>query len=435
MKTVRFLICSLVLVFAQGLSSILAAAENTDASQATPAADQVTANNTAAAAAISTGQAKHTAPAQDLLEHFVDAVLGLFNVKSSGNTTMHYVISALFLVGAFLLRHVVTKIVFGMLKRFAARTETTLDDKLFPAMEGPVAALITTTGVFAALNVLKLSPEADRAIGYGSTIAFSLVLFWGLLRAFNAILDHMHEVAAGKQLSIAAFMPWIKKSLVVIFVVFGVLMIAQNLGVDVKAFLAGLGIGGLAFALAAQDTLANIFGSVVVATDQPFKLGETIRVAGNTGAVEDIGLRSTKMRLTDKSLVVVPNKMMASEAIVNLSRFTQRRVDQVIGLTYDTTPEQMEAILGDFRALLVAEEGVQKETFDVNFTEYAASSLNIQITYHVSNPDYRKHLALRERINLKIMRAVTARGLSMAFPTQTLLHDGPLVKRLAAKKD
>jgi MscS family membrane protein len=334
-----------------------------------------------------------------------------------------------------LLRHVVTKIFFGVLKKFAARTETTLDDKLFPAMEAPVAAFITVLGIFAALNALKLSPEADRAIGYGSTIAFSLVIFWGLLRAFNAVLDHAHEIAVEKQMGVAAFMPWIKKALVAIFIVIGALMVIQSLGYNVSTLLQGLGIGGLAFALAAQDTIANLFGSLVVATDQPFKIGETIRVGSSTGAVEDIGLRSTKIRLTDKSLVVVPNKMMASEAIVNLSRFTQRRVDQVIGLTYDTTPEQMETILADFRALLASDEGIAKETSDVYFTEYADSSLNIQITYYVSNPDYRKHLALRERINLKIMRAVAARGLSMAFPTQTLLHDGPLVKQLAAQKN
>jgi len=433
MKTVRFLFCGFVLLIAQGAFGFLCAAEQTGATPANPSAEQA-AQNTVVAAAVATGHVQSAQPVQGFIEHLVDAVLGVFDVRSSENTTIHYVISALFLVGAFLLRHVVTKIFFGILKRFAARTETTLDDKLFPAMEAPVAALITVTGIFAALDVLKLSPEADRAVGYGSTIAFSLVIFWGLLRAFNAVLDHAHEIATEKQLGIAAFMPWIKKALVAIFFVIGVLMVVQSLGYNVSTLLQGLGIGGLAFALAAQDTIANLFGSLVVATDQPFKLGETVRVAGYTGAVEDIGLRSTKIRLADKSLVVIPNKMMATEAIVNLSRFTQRRVEQVIGLTYDTTPEQMEAILVDFRALLGAEEGVAKETFDVYFTEYADSSLNIQIVYFAANPDYRQHLQLRERINLKIMRAVAARGLSMAFPTQTLLHDGPLVKQLALKK-
>lgn len=435
MKTLRNIVLSALIFLLPVVSGVLRAAEEAAPAATPSSAEQAQAATTAAAAAATfpTGSMR-AQPTQDFLEHLVDAVLGLFNVKSSGNTTIHYVISVLFLVGAFLLRHVVTKIFFGMLKKLAARTQTTLDDKLFPAMEAPVAAFITVVGIFAALNVLKLSPEADKAIGYGSTIAFSLVIFWGMLRAFNAVLDHVHEIAVEKQMGIAAFMPWIKKTLVAIFVVIGALMVIQGLGYNVSTLLQGLGIGGLAFALAAQDTIANLFGSLVVATDQPFKLGETIRVAGHTGAVEDIGLRSTKIRLADKSLVVVPNKMMATEAIVNLSRFTQRRVEQVIGLTYDTTPEQLETILSDLRGLLATEEGVAKGTFDVCFNEYGASSLNILIIYFVANPDYRQHLALRERINLKIMRVVAARGLSMAFPTQTLLLDGPVAKQLAARK-
>jgi MscS family membrane protein len=437
MKPVRLLVCGLVLFFSIGAGALLTAAENGDSAQSSHATDQTSdnANTTSAAAATVAGHGQPAQQGPDLIEHLVDSVLGLFNVPSSGNTATRYVISALFLVGAILLRHVVTKIVFRLLKKFAERTETTLDDKLFPALEAPTAAFIMVTGIFAALKVLKVRPEEARAISYGSTILFSLVIFWGLLRAFDAVLDHLHEIAIKRQMSVAAFMPWIKKTLVAIFVVIGALLVIQGLGYDVKAILGAAGIGGLAFALAAQDTIANLFGSLVVATDQPFKLGETVKVAGNTGTVEDIGLRSTKIRLADKSLVVVPNKMMASEAIVNLSRFTQRRVEQTIGLTYDTTAEQMEAILAEFRALLAQEEGVAKDSFDVHFTDYADSSLNIQIVYLAASADYRKHLQLRERVNLKIMRAVAARGLSFAFPTRTVVFDGAVAKQLAAKKD
>ncbi|MEI6862740.1 MAG: mechanosensitive ion channel domain-containing protein, partial [Verrucomicrobiota bacterium] len=276
-----------------------AQAQPADAAQADP--QQALAMQ--AAASQVAGQPVKSAPRPpDFLEHLVDSVLELFDVRSSGNTATHYVIAALFLVGAYLLRRVVTTFLFGFLRRLAAKTETTLDDKLFPALEAPVAALIVVTGALAALKVLKLSETSDATVGYASTLAYSFVVFWLLLRAFNTVLDHLHEVAGQKGMGIAAFMPWIKKALVTIFVVFGVLMVAQSLGADVKAFLAGLGIGGLAFALAAQDTIANLFGSIVVAIDQPFKLGETVKIGANTGAVEDIGLRSTKLRLLDKSL-------------------------------------------------------------------------------------------------------------------------------------
>ena len=397
-------------------------------------AAEAAANTTAAAAAATVAPRSAETRPPDLLEHVVDEVLALFNVKSSGNTVTHYVIAALFLVGAILLRRVVTGIVFSQLKRLAAKTETTLDDKLFPALETPVATFVMVTGIFAALKVLKLSETADRSIGYGSTVAFSLVIFWGLLRAFNAIIDHAAEIAKEKQMGIAAFMPWIKKSLVAVFVVVGGLMMIQSLGYNVSTILQGLGLGGLAFALAAQDTIANLFGSIVVAIDQPFKVGETVKIGANQGMVEDIGLRSTKIRLTDKSLVVIPNKVVSSEAIVNLSRFTQRRIEQVLGLTYDTTPDQMAAIVEEIRGLILAEAEVDPASVMVYFRDYSASSLDIWLVYVAKDADQKKSLALKQRLNLAIMRAVAARGLSFAFPTSVMHLDGPVAKQLAERK-
>ncbi|MCX6934436.1 MAG: mechanosensitive ion channel family protein [Verrucomicrobia bacterium] len=402
--------------------------------QTTTAATEA-AQTTTTAAAATTVLAKSGVPrTPDLLEHLVDEVLGLFNVGSSGNTATHYAIFALILVGAILLRRFVTTIIFNRLKRLAAKTETTLDDKLFPALEGPVTTFVMVTGIFASVKVLKLSETTDRTIGYGSTVAFSLVVFWGLLRAFGAVLDHMHEVAREKQMGVAAFMPWIKKTLVAIFVVIGVLITVQSLGFNVSTILSGLGIGGLAFALAAQDTIANLFGSIVVAIDQPFKVGETVRIGANTGLVEDIGLRSTKIRLIDKSLVILPNKLVSSEAIVNLSRFTQRRVEQVIGLTYDTRPDQMEAIVEEVRQIILAEPTVDVTSVMVFFRDFSASSLDLWIVYLTTGDDFQEGLALRQRVNLAIMRAVAARGLSFAFPTQTMHLDGPVAKQWVGGK-
>lgn len=385
--------------------------------QAGTAPDQQAANTTAAAAATVTHQVPRP---PDFLEHVVDSILMRFDVRESGNTLVHFGLAALFLVAAVLLRRVVTAIIFNQLKKLASKTQTTLDDKLFPAMEAPVATFIMLIGIFSALKVLKLSEINDRTIGYGSTVAFSLVVFWGLLRAFNAILDHAHEVALQRQMGVAAFMPWIKKTLVAIFIVLGVLLTVQSLGYNVSTILSGLGIGGLAFALAAQDTIANLFGSIVVAIDQPFKLGETIKIGNNVGTVEDIGLRSTKLRLVDKSLIVMPNKMVASESIINLSRFTGRRVEQVLGLTYDTTPAQMEAIVGEIRALITKEAEVDAGSVMVYFRDFNASSMDLWVVYVVKDADFQKHMALRQRLNLAFMRAIEARGLAFAFPSQTV---------------
>jgi len=406
MKSVRLLLLLLV----TGLTAFA------DAPPAT-AADQQQAANTTAAAVVATRPEPQT---PDFLEHLVDSVLELFDVRSSENTLTHYVIAALFLVGALLLRRVVVTVVFGFLKKLASRTTTTLDDKLFPALEGPAGTFVMVTGIFAAFKVLKLSTSSDHYLAAGSTVAFSLVIFWGLLRAFDALLSHAQEVALERNLGVAAFMPWIKKSLVTLFVIFGALMVVQSLGYDVKALLAGLGIGGLAFALAAQDTIANLFGSIVVAIDQPFKLGEAVKIGANEGTVEDIGLRSTKLRTPGRNLIIIPNKTVAAEAIINNSRFTGRRVEQVFGLTYDASAEQLDAIVAEIRGIITREPDVDPTSVHAYFRDFNTSSLDIWIAYNSKDADFAKGMALRQRINLAIMRAVAARGLEFAYPTTTM---------------
>lgn len=398
---------------------------------ATEAEAQRTVAAAAAAAVIATKQVHSTG----FLEHLVDVILDAFDIKNSGNTATHYVIAALLLVAALVLRRVVTGIIFRGLRRLAAKTETTLDDKLFSATEPPVATFIMLVGIFAALSVLKLSPQSDRYISYASTVSFSLVIFWVLWRSMGALMDHAREVAAGRNMGVAAFMPWIKKTVMVVFGIVGVLMVIQSLGYgeNVKTVLAGLGIGSLAFALAAQDTIANLFGSIVIAIDQPFKIGEAVKIGANEGTVEDIGLRSTKLRTVGKNLVIIPNKLTAAEPVINNSRFIRRRVEQVIGLTYATKPAEMEAIVEEFRGLITSEAEVDASSVMVFFRDLSPSSLDIWVVYETLDADFQKSMHLKQRLNLAIMRAVEARGLAFAYPTQTIELAGTVAEKLAER--
>jgi len=217
------------------------------------------------------------------------------------------------------------------------------------------------------------------------------------------------------------------------FVVISVLLTIQSLGFEVKAVLAGLGIGGLAFALAAQDTLANIFGAIVVAVDQPYTVGETVRIGANVGVIEDIGLRSTRIRLLDKSLMIIPNKTVAADTITNLSRFTGRRVEQVLGLTYGSRPEQLEELVAAIRALLEGRPEVEPNSVQVGFRDFNASSLDVWLVYEARDPDFRRWVQLRQEVNLALLRLVAARGLAFAYPTQTLDLGAPVLERLAAR--
>ncbi|HXB01238.1 MAG TPA: mechanosensitive ion channel family protein [Opitutaceae bacterium] len=374
------------------------------------------------------------AAATGLIERVVDSVLEIFNVDENGNALTHYGVAAFFLVMTLLFRRVISKFVLTRLRKMGGGSRTGMRLRLLPVLETPVGVFVGLLGIFCALNALKLSELARYYVDLAATVSFSLVIFWGVLLAANALLDYLHEVATRRNLDIAPFMPWIKKALITGCIVFGALLIAQSLGADVKAFLAGLGIGGLAFALAAQDTIANFFGSVVVALDQPFKIGETVQIGSTTGLVEDIGLRSTKIRAADKSLVVVPNKTVATETINNLSRFTQRRVEQVINLTYDTTPEKMTAIVEDMRQIILREPDVEPDSVMVYFRDYNAASLGIWVVYLTKGPDVQRQMALRERINLAFMRAVAVRGLAFVSNSQTIVFDGPVARQIAEKK-
>jgi MscS family membrane protein len=260
------------------------------------------------------------------------------------------------------------------------------------------------------------------------------VFLWGFIRAGGAVLDHLEEIAHEKQMTVATFMPLIKKTLLVLTVIIGLIIIADSLGAKVGALITSLGIGGLAFALAAQDTIANLFGSLVVVMDQPFKVGDLVKVGANTGNVEDIGLRSTKIRLLDKSLVVVPNKSVASEAITNLTRFTGRRVEQVLGLTYATKPEQMEALIDELRKIITTEPEVDPASVLVFFRDFSASSMDVWVVYVAKSNDFAAGMRLRQRLNLAFMRAIAAHGLSFAYPTQVVQFDGPVARSLAERK-
>jgi MscS family membrane protein len=399
------------------------------AQDAAPAAPDIA---TQAAAAVGSGAVRTNPP--DFVEYLVDLTLELFGVNNAGSSWHHWAVALLITVVFYVLRKVVAKVVFGLFKRLTARTETTLDDELIVAWHKPVAAFIAVLGAIIAIKVLKLTPEADNAFRYLKTIALSVVALWFFISTVATVLDHLQAVAKAKGAAVAAFMPWIKKTVISLLLIFGVLIAAQSLGADVKAFLAGLGIGGLAFALAAQDTLANVFGSVVVAVDQPFRIGEFVQIGAHQGVVEDIGLRSTKLRTPARTLIAIPNKTVAGEAINNFSRMPQRRVDQTIGLTYSSKSTQIEGLLEDVRALLKRDSGVHQDFIAVNFINYGAFSLDIQIIYFVANPDLQVTFQTRERINLAIMRLVEARGLNFAFPTQTIELSGPVAERLASAR-
>jgi len=332
----------------------------------------------------------------------------------------------------FIARKAVGYLFENWLRRIAAKTSWEIDDRMIPAMRGPMSWFVFVLGMFVALTVLSFSPEWDKAIVLGFKAATMTVVFWGLLRAVDVLAETMTRLAKDRNSNVHGFIPLIQKAVRTFLFVIAVILVVQNLGYSVSSLLAGLGIGGLAVALAAQETLGNFFGSISLVADRPFKVGDWIQVGNKVdGNVEEIGMRSTKVRTWSKSLMSIPNKVLASEIIENWSKMPKRRVKQYIAVTYSTPADTMHDLVEDIRQLLREDEGVQQDFILVNFTDFAESSLQILVYYFTSTTAWLKYMDIRQRINIKIMKAIEARGASMAFPTRSLQFEGELAERIA----
>ena len=214
--------------------------------------------------------------------------------------------------------------------------------------------------------------------------------------------------------------PMVRTFLKVVVVALGVVFVLQNLDIDVGGLLAGLGLGGLAFALAAKDTVANLFGALTIFLDRPFQVADAISVAGVEGVVESVGFRSTKIRTFYNSIVTVPNSAIADSVIDNLGARRFRRSRVMLGLTYDTPPELMQAFVEGVRAILHAHPNVRSDSYEAHFNAFSASSLDVLVNFHLEVPDWSTELRSKHDIFLQVLRLAADLGVDFAYPTQTI---------------
>ena len=212
----------------------------------------------------------------------------------------------------------------------------------------------------------------------------------------------------------------------IFIILIGVVALLQDWGINVTGFLASLGLGGLAFALAAKDTAANIFGGIAILTDNIFKIGEWVKIGNAEGIVEDIGMRTTKIRAFDKRLIIVPNSIIANSNVENFSRRDRRRIMMRIGLTYDTTLETIEKILKEIRIMLFNHPKIHNEPILIYFDEYQDSALSIFCYFFTKTAMWDEYLKIREDVNLKIKSIVEKNNASFAFPSTSIYIHTPI---------
>jgi len=214
--------------------------------------------------------------------------------------------------------------------------------------------------------------------------------------------------------------PLIRKSLKVFVVAVGLVLVAETVGQDITALLAGVGLGGLALALAAQDTVSNLFGSLTILLDRPFQVGDWVVVGDVEGTVEEVGFRSTRIRTFYDSLITLPNSNLIKASVDNLGDRTYRRWSTKLGLTYDTPPEKIDAFCEGVRELILQHPYTRKNYFHVYLNEFGGASLNVMLYVFFESPDWATELRERHRLGVDILRLAADMGVEFAFPTQTV---------------
>jgi len=309
-------------------------------------------------------------------------------------------------------------------RRLAQKTKFTWDDDLIDGIEKPSGYIFVTAFFLLTYSNLQFSVTVSHALSVFLEVALSAAVVWLFYNLADVFSKYLTVVTSKTETELDdQLIPLIRKTLRFFVLVMGVIAILQNNGVNVASLIAGLGIGGLAVALAARETLANFFGSVTIFMDRPFKIGDWIKSGNVEGTVEEVGFRSTRIRTFYNSLVSVPNSNLANADIDNLGLRKYRRLKTVLNLTYSTTPEQMEAFVEGIKAIVKANDHFRQDAYEVHFNSFGAHSLDVLVYVFFDVPDWSTELQQRHNFLLEILRLAKEVGIEFAFPTQTLHMD------------
>ncbi len=322
---------------------------------------------------------------------------------------------------AWALALALARLTAAVFTRTVSRTRFDRGDTLARRLTGPLRLGWWVLLTRSALPLLELKQGGVHASEIVLTSVVVVALFWALLRLAEVLgrVATTSSWATTRPFS-RALMPLAVRSAKVALVALSVVAVLSVWGVPVASLLAGLGIGGLALALAAQKTVENLFGSFSIGIDQPFREGDFVKVEDFVGTVEAIGLRSTRFRTLDRTLITVPNGKLAD---MRLESFTVRdrfRLACTVGLVYETTPAQMKAVLEGLEGVLRAHPKIWPDAVVVRFKELAASSLDIEVMAWFQTADWGGFQLARQEVLLGFMEVVERAGSSFAFPTRTV---------------
>lgn len=364
---------------------------------------------------------------------FQNQLPAVFYTRALGLFLWQYLYALLLVFVAFALGTLLRLLLKGQVRRMVGRIGLKLDDQMYAKTNGPIVTMVSVGVVYWGLSDLQLpiavSDPLHRVLWGALWLAGLLVLS----RFVNLASDIAKDWASDTDSKLDdQLIPLLRQAAQIILFVVGGLYVADAIGLDVWKLAAGVGIGGLAFALAAQDTVANVFGSVNIFVDRPFQIGDWVVVGDVEGVVEEVGFRSTRVRTFYNSVVTIPNSQITNANVDNMGLRHRRRVKFTIGLTYDTPPDKVQAYVEGVRAILACHPLVER-TYEVHLYNLGDSAIEILAYYHVKVPGWHEELATRSQNILEFIRLAHELGVSFAFPSQSLYlestPENPLTKQ------
>jgi MscS family membrane protein len=345
---------------------------------------------------------------------------GFFEQEFLGNALWRWIAYAVIVLAAILLSKTVAYVFSVVIKAFTRRTRVKIDDLLVSIIQKPITLALLVSGLYFGLYLLAYDGRPLAWWVDNLYAAFvTILVVYVLARLYGDLMNHYLRPLVERtdsKLDDHLLPLAIKGGRFVIWAV-GLVMALDELGLQVTSLIAGLGIGGLALAMAAKDTIANVFGGASIFADKPFELGDVVDIGGKTGKVEEIGVRTTRIRTFEDTLFVIPNSKVADGAVENHSVRRRRRHLVDLGLTYDTTWEKLQEAKA-IVARLLSEDELVDDDFVVRFDGFGDFALLLKVIYWVKDPD--KFFEKMPEINEQILREFGRAGIAFAFPTQTV---------------
>ena len=340
-----------------------------------------------------------------------------------GNSIEVWAVALAIIIGTFVATKIVYWVLSNILRKLTAKTKTNLDDVLIDKLEKPIRYSILIIGYWIAIHYIYIENEGVmNFLEAVASIAAVLTLTSITSRVFDALVTEVVQPMVEKTEGGADnyILPIISKAVKGIIWTFGIIIGLDNIGFDITAMIAGLGIGGLALALAAQDSVKNIFAGIMIFLDKPFKIKDRIQIEGFDGVVEEVGLRSTRIRTLDGRIVTIPNSTFTDNSVVNVTSQPALKIVLNLGLTYDTDKAGMQKGVDILRQIVADNSEILEEDCSAGFKDFGDFSLGILFIYYVKPEAH--WLDSQNTISKEVLARFTAAGLDFAFPTHTLLN-------------